>query len=293
MKIILSRKGFDSGAGGKDKDKNELKVQDSIIVGNDLISFPIPEDSDVKYEDLFYGEDDYKKILMDLGYDFSNAYETCHLDPDLEYRKKRKDQKWEKLFGQAGTAAGYLFNTDEVTIGDIFLFFGRFREAKKIDGEYTFIDKESKQIIWGYLQVGDIKRGDEIQNVSSKYDWHPHTKEKYTKCKNSKNNTLFIAKTYLELEGVESNKYPGAGVLKYDPNRVLTKGENNHLMSVWEYKDFDDDKNIVRTKRKNAIVDQSGVQYKGQWQEIILKDDYKNEQLKWLKKVLGIDSDKC
>ena len=293
-RIILSRKGFDSGAGGKAKDGKELKVKDSILVGEDLISFPIPEESDVRYRDLFYGDDNYEKILCDLGYVFDNAYETCHLDPDIEYRKKEKTKNWKKIFGQTGSAAGYLCKSDiKVSVGDIFLFFGRFRRAEKKNGKYNFIENESKQIIWGYLQVGKILIGDEIVKNETDYSWHPHTKERYTKAKNCKNNTLFIAKDFLELEGVEQNKYPGASVLKYSPKRVLTKKSEKTLMSVWEYKDFYDDKNIVRTKRKNAIVDQSGVQYKGQWQEIILKDDYKNEQLKWLKKVLGIDSDKC
>ena len=60
MKIILSRKGFDSANGG---------IVSPIMEDGTLISFPIPsEDDKDRYEDLVYCGQLYSEILNDLNY---------------------------------------------------------------------------------------------------------------------------------------------------------------------------------------------------------------------------------
>ena len=59
MKIILSRKGFDSANGG---------IVSPIMEDGTLISFPIPSDDRDNFEDLIYGGQPYTKILQDLKY---------------------------------------------------------------------------------------------------------------------------------------------------------------------------------------------------------------------------------
>ncbi len=89
MKIILSRKGFDSASGGCP----------SFIIGNKLVSLPIPDKySKLKYSDVKicgYNLDEIfkkSKIKPKLN---GKKMTTCHLDPDIE----------NGLFGQCSTAA--------------------------------------------------------------------------------------------------------------------------------------------------------------------------------------------
>ena len=56
MKIILSRKGFDSANGG---------IVSPIMEDGTLISFPIPSDDKDNFEDLIYDGQSYTKILQD------------------------------------------------------------------------------------------------------------------------------------------------------------------------------------------------------------------------------------
>ena len=74
MKIILSRKGFDSANGG---------IVSPIMEDGTLISFPIPADEDDKgkFEDLIFCGESYAKILKDLNYKENPKRPNCHLDP--------------------------------------------------------------------------------------------------------------------------------------------------------------------------------------------------------------------
>lgn len=83
MKIILSRKGFDSANGG---------IVSPIMEDGTLISFPIPSKEDKDgYDDLVYCGQLYSKILEDLHYKEDSNRPNCHLDPDLTMdRRKNK-----------------------------------------------------------------------------------------------------------------------------------------------------------------------------------------------------------
>lgn len=90
MKVILSRKGFDSNSGGLC----------SPIIFDELITLPIPV-SDFQtegkgtYDDLILPNGYlYSTLLCDLGYDFGcndNCERECHIDPDLS-QKRRKNK---------------------------------------------------------------------------------------------------------------------------------------------------------------------------------------------------------
>lgn len=78
MKIILSRKGFDSANGG---------IVSPIMEDGTLISFPIPSDDKDTFDDLIYCDQPYSKILEDLKYKGSP---NCHIDPDLSIDRRKK-----------------------------------------------------------------------------------------------------------------------------------------------------------------------------------------------------------
>ncbi|MGX8699445.1 MAG: hypothetical protein ACSW8F_05890, partial [bacterium] len=119
MKVILSRKGFDSANGG---------CPSPILPDGTLLSMPIPSGDSVRYEALCYGGNVYSDLLAQLNP--GKTYAACHLDPDI-----RRDIRlaaipdWKPAFGQIGSAQGLLRNA-HVEPGDIFLFFGWFRQAE-------------------------------------------------------------------------------------------------------------------------------------------------------------------
>ncbi len=78
MKLILSRKGFDSGYGG---------MPSSILPDGTLLSMPIPTDDKVEYKELEYKGQSYLNILKQLKPNFDKI--TCHLDPDIKKDVKK------------------------------------------------------------------------------------------------------------------------------------------------------------------------------------------------------------
>ena len=188
MKIIFSRKGFDSTAGGIP----------SIKRGKNLQSLPIPykKNTLTTYNDLNLGKD-----VKQLSKNKIKPTDTCHNDPNLVTGK----------FGQVGAAQTHLKN-NKVGRGDLFLFWGWFRETKKIKNKILFDKRDPGHYrIFGWLQVGEIvKLGDNPswylqENLNS--NSHPHTIGKWPK-----NNTLYIAKS--KLEGFGLRNYPGFGIFK-------------------------------------------------------------------------------
>ncbi|QVK18499.1 hypothetical protein KHQ81_01920 [Mycoplasmatota bacterium] len=151
MKIILSRKGFDSVAGGY--------PSPYFIEERRLVSFPIPEENNKNeintgctYSDLYFDEKiTYLDIMKQLGiHKYSNKY--VHFDPDVNpLVLSNRSDNWKGLFGQCSSAQSHLRNKG-VEKGDLFLFFGWFRDVVKTDDGYQYIAGTDKHIIWGYLQ---------------------------------------------------------------------------------------------------------------------------------------------
>ena len=111
IKIIFSRKGLDSTAGGIP----------SIKIGKNLQSLPIPykKNTLTTYNHLNLG-----KEVKQLSKNKIRPTDTCHNDPNLLTGQ----------FGQAGAAQTHLEN-NKVGIGDLFLFWGWFRETVKFQNK--------------------------------------------------------------------------------------------------------------------------------------------------------------
>lgn len=125
MRIIFSRKGFDSAAGGGP----------SPIVDGRPISLPIPAGaaSQTTYGDLGLGELVAQASRGNLG-----AGDPCHHDPMF----RADGTCW---FGQCGAAQTHL-ERQGVGLGDVFVFFGLFRA----EGE------RPHHRIFGYLKVEEM-----------------------------------------------------------------------------------------------------------------------------------------
>lgn len=257
MKIILSRKGFDSGAGGY---PSPLFIDEEYHV-----SLPIPEDihgnsidTGITYSDIYMKKGNtYADVMDSLGIKgFEKRY--VHLDPDLNAGiKKNRDDNWRGIFGQCSTSQGHLSN-QKVEEGDLFLFFGWFKDVKKINGKHEFVNKTDKQVIWGYLQVGKI---DSISKEENYEEWklsHPHYYYR-----NRRKNTAYIASEKLSF----NSTLPGCGCLNYHKSLVLTCGEQSNR-SLWKLPSFFHPQFNTKMTFHEKLISPKG---KPIWQ---LKDDY-------------------
>ena len=91
---------------------------------------------------------------------------------------------------------------------DLFLFYGLFRQIEFVNGSFSWA-KGSLPLhtLWGWLQVGEIFR---IDDLTTGYEWaryHPH----FSGIRDA-NNTLYAAREYLTLDGSEIGNTPGAGI---------------------------------------------------------------------------------
>ncbi|MBU1606188.1 MAG: hypothetical protein KKD08_05190 [Alphaproteobacteria bacterium] len=130
MRIVFSRKGFDSAAGGGP----------SPIVGGRPLSLPIPAGaaSRTSYDALGLGEHAQRASLgLIVGGDM------CHHDPMF---LADEDRGGTCLFGQSGAAQTHLVN-QRVGVGDVFVFFGLFREEASGEPHHR---------IFGFMEVADI-----------------------------------------------------------------------------------------------------------------------------------------
>lgn len=269
MKVILSRKGFDSANGG---------IVSPIFEDGAMISMPIPASEDFyTYDDLCYCDSTYRDIIDDLKYK-GNTYH-CHVDPDLDpCRRKDAVPGWFPAFGQVNAAASYLHNND-ISAGDLFLFFGNFHFVERKDGHYRFTRRSGDyyrdndlQIIWGYLQIGEIiSDPEEIRRVF----WHPHSADRFNQ---NKTNVIFRAAEHLSFDDSRS----GAGLLSFDEKRVLTL--EGAPKATWKMNPVYDTHHIFGNRKNLAKDPSKGIYYAGIWQELCLMES--EECTEWARSMI-------
>ena len=222
MKLILSRKGFDSSKanGGCP----------SPILDDRLCSLPIPDPgSPTTYGQISPFEGiPIAQIVEDLTLSRVSRGDGAHLDPDLRRDAIARAPGWRPIFGQAAAAQSHLEN-QKVERGDLFLFFGCFRRAEQIGRAFRFVrDEPTRHIIFGWLQIGQKIRA--TDSVATEIPWatgHPHlaAPERY------KNNMLYFAGDRLSLNGIDAN---GAGTFDWlRPELTLTEtGSNCSVLAI-------------------------------------------------------------
>lgn len=268
MRIILSRKGFDSANGG---------IVSPIFENGSLVSFPIPSNDKNKYSELQFEGISYTRLLTDLRY---KGREYCHIDPDLDIgRRKKQIESWVPAFGQIDSSASYLKNIG-VKKGDLFLFFGNFHFVEYRDGHYRYTKRTGDfykdndiQVIWGYLQIGEII--DEPERQKELW-WHPHS-SKDRIC--NKTNVIYKAAKRLSF----NRKMPGAGLLTFDKKRVLTA--NNCNKATWRYNTVYSPEHIECNRKNQAKDPKKGIYYAGIWQELGLEESDKCQQ--WAESIIA------
>jgi hypothetical protein len=221
MKIIFSRKGFDSSAGG---------VPSPIFPDGKLLSLPIPSKrSPIKYEEIKWQNDNLGNIVQQLTKNRIKPSFLAHLDPDLNPASLARIKGWTPLFGQASIAQGHL-EKQSICTGDIFIFYGLFRNVTINNMRYCY-DPNSlpKHIIWGWLQIGDILKVDKCDKTKLKWAlYHPHFHGKW-----NHTNTIYVASKYLLIDGM-NYKTPGAGIFKYFNERLQLTIKDSPKVSLWQ-----------------------------------------------------------
>jgi hypothetical protein len=218
VKVILSRKGFDTTWGGG---------ASPILPDGRMLPLPIPERAgagQAPYVSLRSPTGTtYLELLRALfpgksfkirGKRLELDEETCgHLDPDLIRSVRPRDGAWRGLVGQSLAAAGHLVNQD-VGPGDLFLFWGLFRPAEHgADGRLRFVPAaHAFHAIWGYLQVAsvlDAGAGDSVPWAP----YHPH----FAVPDRGHPNIVYTARPVLF-----SSEAPGWGVFRFREALRLT-----------------------------------------------------------------------
>lgn len=220
MKVIFSRKGFDSQYG---------KIPSPILPDGTLLSLPIPSKTDIeiKFTDLYHDNNSYYDIIHSLTSNskIKEKY-SCHLDPDIRKEIIDRPIGWRPTFGQEKTALRHL-QKQPVGIGDLFLFFGWFKQTELIAGQLRYKkDAPDWHVIYGYLQVGEII--DIPANIPVWLHKHPHAKTERW----NNPNAIYIASPELSF----LPQLPGAGCFNFSDKLVLTK--EGCTRRVWDLPNF-------------------------------------------------------
>jgi hypothetical protein len=218
MRVIFSRKGFDSSAGGFP----------SPAVDGTLISIPIPA-----------GRGDpgslYRQLRTPLGISYAELMNdleptrgaigwggVAHFDPQVDPKPN-----WLGALGHSGSAQKHAL--EPVVPGDIFLFFGWFRQAEETAEGYRWKPHAKDfHAIWSYLQVGEVLDVDDNPDVHRRFGWHPHVQRNLAG--GSKGDRLWVAARELNFEGLGGR---ASGLLRLtDTTRLTVPGGEER--SEWQ-----------------------------------------------------------
>lgn len=255
-RIILSRKGFDSRFGGKPS---------PILSNGNICSIPIPAGggpSDHKFRDLKYDHLEIKDVFEVVKSKYS-LDDYCHFDPQLNQSIG--------LFGQANTAQSELANRN-VCSGDIFIFFGLFRDYA--------IKRREIHHLFGWLQIDYIlKEPNEIKDfLNQKKINHPYGFAEYFT-----NNALYVSKEFIEI-GNKKTALKGFGMFKKThPDLILTAPDKTK--SIWKMpeKHFSNTKNFFMNRlkwigdEKDCLIDSGGI-----GQEFVMNSDMNPKLIDWV-----------
>lgn len=222
MKIILSRKGFDSSYG---------KKPSPIFPDGRMLSLPIPsQGSPVQYQDIRWQEYNLGELVEPLTKKRIPATHNAHLDPDIRPASLPRQPNWRPIFGQSGAAQSHLHNQG-VQAGDIFLFFGLFQRVAQHEGTWRYAPQELRQhVIWGWLQIATILHVDTCDR--SAYPWAQY--HHHFQMGKDKRNTVYIAQEKLTLpDGMPTNLL-GAGEFSYYNQQLRLTAPESSRVTQWD-----------------------------------------------------------
>ncbi len=264
MKVILSRKGFDSTSGG----------YPSPIIDGMPLSLPIPDKTDqTKYSESRYKNGlSYLDVIKQLGIKRYDENSTCHYDPDLKLG----------AIGQIKQAQKHLENKG-VGIGDLFLFFGWFKETTNIEGRIVFKNNtkypEGFHLIFGYLEIDDIIH---TSNQDTPLWLRNHCHYTRESVRMDKSNTIYVGKR----KSLLRQNQAGFGILPFSEKRILTK--EGRPRSHWDINKLKELKSLSISYHAKESWGNNYFQSAGRGQEFVIEESRQAEN--WALGILTEDS---
>lgn len=280
MKIILSRKGFDSGSGG---------CPSPIFPDGTLMSVPIPDlQSRTTYNEI---AGNHHVSMGEAVWQLAGIPPThrAHLDPDLVPGSISRQKGWRPIFGQVSAAEGHL-RRQCVGTGDVFLYFGLFRPVEQIASVWRFIrGSKPLHILFGWLQIADRIPVSAWPTSQSWALYHPHF------CREPQpSNVIYVSTERLVLPSGKTSAFAGAGTFpRFSENLRLTAPDSDRpsqwLLPPWFCPDgrsscLSYHGDPARWKKVDGGVLLSSVP---RGQEFVLDCDHFPEALGWLKGMLN------
>jgi hypothetical protein len=287
MKIIFSRKGFDSSNGG---------FPSPILPDGSLCTLPIPSDDQLAFKDVSFNGENLGDIVSSLTRGRIQPAHHTHLDPDLRFDAVPRSAGWLPAFGQVDQAQAHLENQG-VGLGDLFLFFGWFRQTESTSSGLVYLrGSKNIHVLYGWLQVGEIYKPTKAPGkVPAWASSHPHVQGAK---KRAGNNTLYVATRRLSIGG-ENLSLEGGGIFpKYKPELCLTaKDMTRSLWQLpkWFYPNFALNNErpplSYHTKPIKWSPQDSSVHLKtvGRGQEFVLDCEFYPEAIKWLRGIFSTE----
>ena len=221
---MLSRKGFDAASGG---------VASPILPDGRLVSLPIPAaGAPVPFREVRVNGAEAGPLVEALTGGRVRAGDRAHLDPDLDRGALPRRRGWRAAFGQLGAAQAHLAGRG-VGPGDLFLFFGWFREVERSVGGWRYRDgAPDLHVIFGWLAVGEVLRaGVDADAIAARRPWlatHPHLH-----LAGARGNTIYVAADRLRVPGGPPDGLPGAGLFRTVQGALVLTSGGQPRRSLW------------------------------------------------------------
>lgn len=226
-RLVLSRKGFDSGYGG---------MASPILPDGGLLPLPIPASQDAfRLGELNATGVALGPLLRDLSDGRHSRRTRVHMDPDLDRRPDLRLPGWRPALGQNGAAQSHLARQG-VGPGAVFLFFGWFRQVVRHARRWRYVPgAPDLHLLYGWLEVAEVLPVvREREHCLRRHPWiadHPHVANPVHY--RGADNVLYIARQRSTLAA----QGPGGGVFaRYsDSLRLTAPGASR---SVWALPDW-------------------------------------------------------
>jgi hypothetical protein len=285
MRLILSRKGFDSSSGG---------CPSPVFPDGSMLALPIPDKSStIRYEQLSWKGRNLGDLVQELSRGRQKKTFQAHLDPDLRQDLLPRLPGWRPTLGQEGASQSHLKNQG-VSAGDLFLFWGLFQRV----GDDLRCVGPPFHALWGWLQVAcaaDVPADILPALASEEWRWasaHPHVTVRSGQKGRKLPNYLYVAADSVSLPSGSRSCVSGAGVFeRFRPELQLSANPAEGL-SRWSLPGwFAPGERPPLTYHSNpsrwrAQGDRVLLQTVGRGQEFVLNLDYYPEAVNWLRLLL-------
>jgi hypothetical protein len=204
-RVVLSRKGFDTGSGGG---------ASPVLPDGRMLSLPIPDSGkETPYGSLELAGRPLLALMHELGYTRFRPRFGAHLDPDLLASTRERRPGWLGMLGQVDQSASHLAR-QAVRQGDLFLFWGRFRKTNASERGLRF-QGPPFHAIFGYLEVDAVCDPEDQEAPAPEWaDGFAHLDSRYS----GRKNRIYVAREQASWD----SGLPGFGVFRYSEELCLT-----------------------------------------------------------------------